>query len=46
MSDTSSNILTIKITLLESQPKIWRRFQVADDMTLGKLHDVIQIVMG
>lgn len=46
MSDTSSKILTIKITLRESQPKIWRRFQIADDMTLGKLHDVIQIVMG
>lgn len=46
MPDTSSKILTIKITLRESQPKIWRRFQIADDMTLGKLHDVIQIVMG
>ncbi|MBE0596329.1 MAG: plasmid pRiA4b ORF-3 family protein [Desulfuromonadales bacterium] len=36
----------LKITLLETQPKIWRRFLVPADITLDRLHDVIQIVMG
>src|SRR5262249_52428147 len=34
-----------KITLLESQPPIWRRIQVAD-CTLDSLHEHIQTAMG
>lgn len=36
----------IKITLLGLTPAIWRRFTVPDSITLAKLHDIIQIVMG
>lgn len=36
----------IKVTLLGSEPPIWRRFQVADDITLRKLHAILQVVMG
>src|SRR4051794_23805288 len=35
----------LKITLKDVKPPIWRRVQVKD-CTLGKLHDVIQAVMG
>ena len=37
---------TIKITLRGSKPSIWRRFCVPAEITLDRLHDVIQIVMG
>lgn len=46
MNASAPKVLTIKITLNDSTREIWRRFQVLDTMTLGKLHDVIQIVMG
>jgi hypothetical protein len=39
-------IYEIEITLLESEPRIWRRFAVPADITLAKLHRVIQVVMG
>jgi hypothetical protein len=38
-------LLQFKITLLETQPPIWRRIQVFDD-TLDKLHEHIQSAMG
>ena len=37
---------TLKITLLEVEPPIWRRVIVPGDISLDRLHDVIQIVMG
>ena len=36
----------LKIRLLEIEPEIWRHFVVPADITLDRLHDVIQIVMG
>lgn len=36
----------IKIELLNIEPAIWRRFVVPASITLDRLHDVIQIVMG
>jgi len=39
-------IYQLKITLKESRPPIWRRFQVRSDVTLAKLHRIIQEVMG
>ena len=36
----------LKIRLLDIEPTIWRRFVVPAPITLGRLHDVIQIVMG
>jgi len=35
-----------KVTLDEIEPAIWRRFCVRSDLTLLKLHDVLQAVMG
>lgn len=35
-----------KIQLLDIEPSIWRRFAVPASITLDRLHDVIQIVMG
>ncbi|MBN1582255.1 MAG: plasmid pRiA4b ORF-3 family protein [Anaerolineae bacterium] len=40
------SIYQIKITLSGSKPPIWRRVLVRGDTTLGKLHDIIQAVMG
>ena len=36
----------IKITLKDTKPPIWRRILVAPEITLNKLHDVLQIAMG
>jgi Plasmid pRiA4b ORF-3-like protein len=38
--------LILKITLRDIRPPIWRRARVADDSSLGKLHQVIQLAMG
>jgi len=39
-------IYQIKVTLQESKPPIWRRIQVPSDITLAKLHRILQVVMG
>jgi hypothetical protein len=36
----------LRIELKEIKPAIWRRFIVPSDITLDRLHDIIQIVMG
>jgi len=36
----------LKITLVDTKPPVWRRFSVPVEITLDRLHDVIQIVMG
>jgi hypothetical protein len=41
----ASEVYQFKITLLDSDPTIWRRIQVAD-CTLDKLHEHIQTAMG
>ena len=41
----SERLYQFRITLLESQPPIWRRIQVKD-CTLDKLHEHIQTAMG
>ena len=42
---TTGSIYRFRVTLKGSDPLIWRRFQVPD-LTLGELHDVLQVVMG
>ncbi|GAA2003141.1 IS1096 element passenger TnpR family protein [Brevibacterium samyangense] len=36
----------IRIDLHDTEPLVWRRFDIAGDVTLAHLHDVVQIVMG
>jgi hypothetical protein len=38
-------IYRLKVTLRGSQPPIWRRIEVPD-VTLGELHEILQVVMG
>jgi len=40
------DLLLLHIELKWITPKIWRRFAVPENITLGKLHHVIQVVMG
>jgi len=42
----SERFYLLKIQLLGIEPSIWRRFVVPASITLDRLHDVIQIVMG
>jgi hypothetical protein len=39
-------VYELKVSLRGSQPLIWRRFQVANDITLFRLHNILQLVMG
>ena len=39
-------IYQLKITLRDIQPPIWRRIQVASDVTLYQLHNLLQLVIG
>lgn len=36
----------LKVTLLDTDPVIWRRVRVPGSINLGALHDVLQIAMG
>lgn len=39
-------IYQLKIILADTDPQIWRRILVSGDVNLGKLHRIIQAVMG
>jgi hypothetical protein len=41
-----SKIYQLKVSLMDSKPPIWRRLQVPADITLDRLHRVIQVAMG
>ena len=41
-----AEIYELKITILDTKPPIWRRVAVPGDVTLAKLHKIIQIVIG
>ena len=43
---TDVPIYQIKVTLGDSKPPIWRRILVPINITLGELHDILQVVMG
>ncbi len=43
---TSATVIRWRVWLVDSEPPIWRCFQVGDDCTLADLHRVIQQVMG
>lgn len=42
----TERLYRLRIALLHIEPEIWRTFLVPADITLDRLHDVIQIVMG
>jgi hypothetical protein len=42
----AGSIYQLKVTLLDSQPPIWRRFHVESGVTLERLHHILQAVMG
>ncbi len=42
----NERLYLLRIQLLDIEPAIWRRFVVPASITLDRLHDVIQIVMG
>lgn len=43
---TQGLIYQLKVTLRDTKPPIWRRIQVPGSITLYKLHQILQIVMG
>lgn len=42
----STEALTVRVTLRDSDPPVWRRLVVPGDTTLDRLHDVLQAEMG
>ncbi len=44
--ETARSIYQLKLTLIDSQPPIWRRVQIESGVTLDRLHHILQIVMG
>lgn len=43
---TNETVYQLKVTLKESKPFIWRRVQVPGNITLHRLHMILQSVMG
>ena len=41
-----SLVFQLEVILKGISPPIWRRFEVSETMTLGRLHDALQIGMG
>lgn len=46
MSKSKTPVYQIKVTLRHIAPPVWRRIEVPADIRLGKLHHVLQVVMG
>ena len=42
----AQEIYQIRVTLLGTDPPIWRRLLVPGELTLARLHDVLQLAMG
>jgi len=42
----NGSIYQLKLTLKDSKPPIWRRIQVSGDISLHRLHKIIQAAMG
>ena len=45
-SSDPGEIFQFKVTLVGSEPPIWRRLLVPSDMTFAQLHNVLQVAMG
>lgn len=46
MNRSPKQVYQLKVALEGSKPPIWRRFLVADSVSLAQLHDILQVVMG
>ena len=44
--DTGGPVFRLKVSLRDVRPPIWRRFLVPGGITLKRLHDSLQVVMG
>src|ERR1700757_3347055 len=44
--EPTQDIYQLKVTLLGTNPPIWRRLLVPADLTLAQLHNVLQTAMG
>ena len=42
----ATSVMQVRVSLQGSKPPIWRRVAAPSDITLGTLHEVIQITMG
>ena len=42
----TGDIYQLTVTLVDIEPPIWRRIQVPADITLARLHTVLQVTMG
>ena len=45
-SGAPASVHQLKVTLLGGRPPIWRRLLIPSNITLTKLHDIIQLAMG
>jgi len=45
-SSTPATLLQLKITLLDTQPPVWRRVLVPEDFSFEQLHRIVQAAMG
>ncbi len=43
---TEPRVYEMKVTLDGSTPAIWRRFRVTNDVSLARLHRILQAIMG
>ncbi len=43
---TGKRVYQLKVRLRDISPPVWRRIQVTEDVTLYKLHRILQTVMG
>jgi hypothetical protein len=46
MPEVESDAFELKVTVLETDPAIWRRVLVPRSLTLDQLHRVLQVVVG
>ena len=41
-----SQIMQFRLSVKDVKPEIWRKFLVSSDITLARLHTILQVLMG